>query len=290
MSDVAIATDPHQLPLTMPVPPTRLAQRLCWMVADGRTVARRNLDHVRLQPGELVAELLFPALMVVLFGYVLGSAITVPDGGDYRLYLMPGLFAMTAVSGGISTMMSVAMDSGRGVMDRFRSMPMARSAVLVGQTSADIVQGFLGMLVMFGFGMLVGWHPTNGIGPAVLAFGLLLAFRYTVSWAGTLLGLTLHEETADKLIPLVFPITMLSNAFVPTANMATPLRMIAEWNPVSALVSACRELFMGPAAVPTGSSVAFPLQHPVATTVVWIAGLLVVFVTLSIRRFRAAGA
>jgi ABC-2 type transport system permease protein len=250
----------------------------------------RNLDRLRSQPGAVVAELMFPAIMIVLFGYVLGSAISVPGGGNYRLYLLPGLFAMTAVSGGMSTMISVAADAGRGVMDRFRSMPMARSAVLVGQTGADIIIGAVGTAVMVGFGLVIGWHPTNGLGPAALAFGLLIAFRYTASWGGTLLGLRLSEETADELIPLLFPITMLSNAFVPTANMPTILRVIAEWNPVSALVSACRELFMGPDSIATGASVALPLRHPVATTLFWIVALLTTFVALSVRRYRAAGA
>jgi len=274
--------------MAMPTPPTTVAERLHWTIADARTVMRRNLDRLRHQPGAVAAEVMFPAIMIVLFGYVLGSAITVPGGGNYRLYLLPGLFAMTAVSGGMSTMISVAADAGRGVMDRFRSMPMARSAVLVGQTGADIVIGALSMAVMVVFGLLIGWHPTNGFGPAALAFGLLLAFRYTASWGGALLGLTLSEETADNLIPLVFPITMLSNAFVPTGNMPTVLRLIAEWNPVSALVSACRQLFMGPDSIVTGTSVALPLRHPVATTVVWIVVLLTTFVGLSVRRYRAA--
>lgn len=272
-----------------PTPPASAVERLRWTVSDAGTVVRRNLDRLRHQPGAVAAELMFPAIMIVLFGYVLGSAISVPGNGNYRQYLLPGLFAMTAVSGGMSTMISVAADAGRGVMDRFRSMPMARSAVLVGQTGADIVVGAVSMVVMAGFGLLIGWRPTNGVGPALVAFGLLLAFRYTASWGGTLLGLTLSEETADELIPLVFPITMISNAFVPTANMPTVLRVVAEWNPVSALVTACRELFMGSDAAVVGSSVAWPLRNPIATTVVWIVVLLATFVGLSVRRYRAAG-
>ncbi|MEO6629267.1 MAG: ABC transporter permease [Aquihabitans sp.] len=278
-SDTAIA---------MPTPPTTVAERLHWTVADAWTVMRRNLDRLRSQPGAVAAELMFPAIMILLFGYVLGSAISVPDGGNYRLYLLPGLFAMTAVSGGMSTMISVAADAGRGVMDRFRTMPMARSAVLVGQTGADIVIGVVGITVMAVFGLIIGWHPTNGIGPAAFAFGLLIAFRYTASWGGSLLGLTLSEKTADEIIPLLFPITMLSNAFVPTGNMPTVLRVMAEWNPVSALVSASRELFMGPNSVVTGAEVALPLRHPIVTTLLWIIALLVTFVALSVRRYRAA--
>jgi ABC-2 type transport system permease protein len=273
----------------MPMPPATTTQRWHWGLSDAWTVVRRNLDHLRAQPGEIAGELMFPAVMVVLFGYVLGSAIAVPGGENYRLYLMPGLFAMTAFSGGFQTMMAVAADVGRGVMDRFRSMPMARSAVLFGQTGADIILGLVGLTVMLGFGLLVGWYPSNGLGPALVAVGLLVAFRYSVSWGGALLGLILKEETADKLIPLVFPVTMLSNAFVPTANLPTVLRVVAEWNPVSALVSACRLLFTGTATLGRPGSVPLPLQHPVVTTVVWIGVFLALFVTLSVRRFQAAG-
>jgi ABC-2 type transport system permease protein len=302
MTDLTIDPDPPPGPpqgapssrsatdLAMPTPPSGWRPRLRWALADSATVVRRNLDHLRAQPGEVVGELAFPAIMVVLFGYVLGSAIRVPGGGNYRMYLMPGLFAMTAVTGGISTMMAVAMDTGRGVMDRFRSMPMARSAVLAGQTGADIILGLFAMVVMIGVGYLVGWHPTNGPAAALGAVGLLIAFRYAVSWGGTWLGSTLSEETADKLIPLVFPITMLSNAFVPTANMPTWLRLIADWNPVSALVSACRELFMGASSLPSHTAVALPLRHPVVTTVIWIVVLLIGFGSLSVRRFQAVKA
>lgn len=273
--------------LEPPATPRTRAGRLRWALADGRTVVRRNLAHLKSQPGELVAGLIFPAIMVLMFGYVFGSAIPVPGGGDYRDYLMPGLFAMTAFTGVLATATVVAMDAGRGVMDRFRSMPMARSAVAFGQTGADILIGALGMVIMVGCGLLVGWRAHRGLLPAVEAFALLVLIRYAISWAGVLLGLVLGEETLDKLLPLIFPITMVSNSFVPTAGMPAWLRAVADWNPVSAVVAACRELFGTPGAHPGGHA-PWPLQHPVAATLLWSALLLAVFVPASVHRFRTA--
>src|SRR3954451_15265758 len=138
--------------LELPAPAATPAGRIRWALHDGLTVARRNLAQLKAQPGELVGALIFPAIMVVMFGYVFGSAIPVPGGGNYREYLMPGLFGMTAFTGVLATATVVSQDAGRGVMDRFRSMPMARSAVPFGQTGADIVTGALGMAVMVACG------------------------------------------------------------------------------------------------------------------------------------------
>ena len=272
------------LPADLPAPPTTTAGRIRWALYDGRTVARRNLAQLKAQPGELVGALIFPAIMVVLFGYVFGSAIAVPGGGNYREYLMPGLFAMTTVTGVLPTLLGMATDAGKGVMDRFRSMPIARSAVPFGQTGADIMTGVLAMTVMVGCGFVVGWRPHRGIAATLAAFGLLVLFRYAVSWVGAYLGLLIGDpETADQYVPLVFPVTMVSNTFVPTTHMPGWLRAIAEWNPVSALVAACRDLFGNPGA-PVGHE-PWPLAHPVAATLAWSFVLLAVFVPLAVRRY-----
>lgn len=195
----------------------RLA-RLLWALRDGWTLTRRELGHLRHEPGELVGVVLFPAILVLLFGYVFGSAIPVP-GGNYREYLMPGLFAMTAIAGLGGTALLVSRDVALGVMDRFRSMPMARSAMPFGRTAADLLLGVLGIAVMVAIGLLVGWRIHNGLLPALAAFALILLLEYAVSWAAVFLGLVVKPETADRLIPLVFPISMISNSFVPTAGM-----------------------------------------------------------------------
>jgi ABC-2 type transport system permease protein len=279
-----------ELPVRAIAPPARPSgrtDRIRWTLVDGRTVVWRNLIQLKSQPGELVGAIIFPAIMVVLFGYVFGSAIKVPGGGNYREYLMPGLFAMTALTSLMTTMLAVATDASKGVMDRFRSMPMARSAVPFGQVGGDILIGVIGMVVMVGCGYAVGWRIHNGILSALAAFGLLILLRYALSWAGVLFGLLVkNEETADQMLPLIFPLSMLSNSFVPTAGMPAWLRVISDWNPVSAVVAACRGLFGNPG-VPAGH-VALPLQHPVVATLLWSAVLLVVFVPLAIHRYRTA--
>ncbi len=274
--------------LTAPAPPAAPADRAArirWAVADGLTLIGRELSRIRQEPGELIAALIVPAVMVVLFGYVFGSAIAVPGGGDYREYLMPGLFAMVTFTSTMAVTLRVATDASRGVMDRFRSMPMARSAVPFGQTGAEILHGVLGMLIMAAAGLLVGWRAHNGLWSTLEAFALLALMRYALSWAGCYLGLVVrNEQTADQLIPLVFPVTMLSNSFVPTGGMPAPLRIIAEWNPVSALTAACRDLFGNPGA--PAADTAWPLAHPVAATLGWSLVLLAVFAPLSVRTYR----
>jgi ABC-2 type transport system permease protein len=271
--------------LELPAPPAGRASRIRWTLTDGVTLVWRNLVQLKSQPGELVAALIFPAIMIVLFGYVFGSAIKVPGGGDYREFLMPGLFAMTTFTSLMTTLLAVATDASKGVMDRFRSMPMARSAVPFGQVGGDIVIGIAGMVILVGCGFAVGWRIHHGVMSALAAFGLLLLLRYALSWAGVFLGLLVkNEETADQMLPLIFPVSMLSNSFVPTAGMPAWLRTVSDWNPVSALVAACRGLFGNPG-VPSGH-VALPLQHPVAATLLWSAALLAIFVPLSVRRYR----
>jgi ABC-2 type transport system permease protein len=271
--------------LPLPAPPSGRMDRVRWTLVDGVTVVWRNLVQLKSQPGELIGALVFPAVMIVLFGYVFGSAIKVPGGGDYREYLLPGLFAMTTFFSIITTMLSVATDASKGVMDRFRSMPMARSAVPFGQTGGDLLIGMVGTVMMVGCGLAVGWRIHHGIVSALAAFGLLLLLRYSLSWVGVFFGLLVkNDETADQMTPLIFPLSMLSNSYVPTAGMPVWLRTIADWNPVSAAVAALRSLFGNPGA-PTGH-VALPLRYPVAATLFWSAVLLVVFVPLSVRRYR----
>ena len=257
--------------------------RVRWTLADGWTLVRRELAH--LTPGELAAQLIFPALLVLLFGYVFGSAIAVPGGGSYREYLMPGLFAMTAVTGIMATAITVAGDKDRGVMDRFRSMPMAPLAVPFGQTGAGILTGAVSTAAIAVCGLAVGWRAHHGVARTLAAFALLLLLRYALSWGGVLLGLAASERTLDQAAPLLFPVTMLSNAFVPTGHMPGWLRVIADWNPVSALVAACRDLFGNQQGTPAGD-LAWPLQHPVATVLLSVVVLLAVLVPLTVHRFQ----
>lgn len=262
--------------------------RLRWTATDGLTLVGRELGRLRQEPGQIVAALIFPAVMVVLFGYVFGSAIQVPDGGNYREYLMPGLFAMVTFSAWLGITTRVATDAARGVMDRFRSMPMARLAVPFGQTGADLLIGLLMLTIMVIAGLIVGWQPHRGLIPTAQAFLLMIVLRYALSWVGVFVGLAVKDEqVADSLVPLGLPFTMLSNAFVPTSGMPGWLRFLADWNPVSALTAASRELFGNPGA-PAGN-VALPLAHPKTAVLLWSAALLVVFVPLSLRAYTRRG-
>jgi ABC-2 type transport system permease protein len=266
------------LPLSVP-------QRLGWAVTDCMTIVGRELNHLRRAPSVLIGALVFPALMVVMFGYVFGSAISVPGGGNYREYLMPGLFAMTTVTSVMITAVRVATDVSKGVMDRFRSMPIARVAVPFGMTGADIIAGALAMTVMVGCGLVVGWRPRSGLGASLAAFGLLVLLRYAVTWVGVFIGLAVRsEETADQWVPIVFPVTMISNAFVPTSGMPSWLRTIADWNPVSVAVAATRQLFGNPGGA-VGHT-AWPLEHAVVASLLWSLLLLAIFVPLSVWRYR----
>jgi ABC-2 type transport system permease protein len=268
--------------------PTSPMTGLRWTFTDGLTLVGRELQRLRQAPGQIVVILVFPAIMVLLFGYVFGSAIRVPGGGDYREFLMPGLFAMVTFTATQGVMVRMAADASRGVMDRFRSMPMARLAVPFGHTGADVLGGLLFVGIMAGAGLLVGWQPHRGVTYTIEAFLLMMLLRYALSWVGVYIGLVVKDEQmANQLVPLFLPFTMISNAFVPTDGMPGWLRFLANWNPVSALTAAFRDLFGNPGA-PTADA-AWPIEHPVTAVLVWSAALLVVFVPLSIRTYARWG-
>jgi ABC-2 type transport system permease protein len=263
-----------------------VGRRLSWSFTDGFTLIGRELERLRREPGQIIAALIFPVILVVLFGYVFGSAIQVPGGGDYREYLMPGLFAMVTFTAIQGVMTRMAADSSRGVMDRFRSMPTSRAAVPFAQTGADTLVGIPLLAIMVGTGVLVGWQPHRGAMATIEAFALILLMRYALSWVGVYVGLVAKDEQlVANLVPLFLPLTMLSNAFVPTDGMPAWLRFIADWNPVSAITAAARQLFGNPGV----TSDSWPMEHPVLTVLIWSAALLVIFVPLSVRTYARWG-
>ncbi|WP_336159392.1 ABC transporter permease [Amycolatopsis sp. VC5-11] len=283
----AVSQPGSDLPVR-PAVATTFAARTRWAVSDGWTLVRREIEHLVRQPGELASEFILPAILVLLFGYIFGSAITVPGGGDYREYLMPGIFAMQAMMGIGVTITTVASDLTLGVMDRFRSMPMARSAVPIGHTASSLLLGTLNFVAVAACALLVGWRPHLGLWPTVAGFGLLFLFRYAVGWIGVMLGLLFKtEEAADHAVPLLFPFTMVANTFVPTDGMPAWLRVIADWNPISAITNACRELWGNPG-FRSGTDVALPLQHPVLTSLIWCAAIIAVAVPVAVWRYGRA--
>jgi ABC-2 type transport system permease protein len=250
-------------------------------VTDGAAAAERQLRRLRHDPSAIAITLGAPVVLVILFGYIFGSAITAP-GGNYREFLLPGLLA-TIAANVLPSMISMARDSSRGVVDRFRSLPIARLAVPFGQAASITLYG-LGSFVLMGLcGLAVGWRIERGAGYAIGALALVAAFQFTATWIGMYLGLVLgSEEAASQASILTFPVTMVSNVYVPTSGMPAWLRAIADWNPVSALAAALRELFGNPTAPADG---AWPLLHPVVASVGWLVLLLAVFVPLCSARF-----
>ncbi|MFE9246973.1 ABC transporter permease [Nocardiopsis sp. NPDC006938] len=260
--------------------------RLGWAAVDGWTVARRDVLHWWRQPWELLFGLLFPALMVLMFVYLLGGAMSVPGGGDFTEHLMPGMFAMVMVFGLGETVTAVTSDATRGITDRFRSLPMSASAVVVGRCLADMLRSTVTLAVLVGFGLLVGWQWHGGAASALAAFGLLLLLRFAIVWVGVYMGLVMRGQGGITVIQtLEFPLGFLSNAFVATATMPVWLGAVADWNPMSSTVSAARELFGNPSVA--GDS--WIAQNPLLMAVVWPLVLVAVFAPLSVRRYRGLG-
>jgi ABC-2 type transport system permease protein len=256
--------------------------------ADGMAVTRRNLIKIKRVPDLLVFSTLSPIMFVLLFAYVFGSAINVP-GVSYREYLMAGIFTQTALFGATITGSQLAEDLQKGIVDRFRSLPMARSAVLVGRTTSDLVNNVLVIVVMSITGLIVGWRIHSSPLEALAGFALLLLFAYAFSWAMAVLGLLVRspEVFNNASFIAIFPLTFIANTFVSTDNLPGLLKVIAEWNPISAVTQAARELFGNTnPAVPAPD--AWPLQRPVLTSVVWIVVLLAIFVPLAVRRYKKA--
>jgi ABC-2 type transport system permease protein len=262
--------------------------QLMWVAADGYNVAKRNLIKIKRVPELLVWVLMSPIMFVLLFAYVFGGSIDVP-GVNYREFLIAGIFAQTVVFGATYTGAGLAEDMQKGIIDRFRSLPMTRSAVLVGRTGSDIVYNMLSISIMALTGLLVGWRIRTSIWEAVAGFGLLLLFSYAFSWVMASIGLVVPgpEVVNNASFMVIMPLTFISNAFVPSDSLPTPLRIFAEWNPVSAVTQGARNLFgnVNPLApVPE----AWSMQHPVLYTLIWVGVILVVFVPFSVRIYKRA--
>ncbi|MFC4590175.1 ABC transporter permease [Sphaerisporangium corydalis] len=271
--------------MTVPVvhgAPGNAVARVRWAVADGWTITLRDLAHWARKPAQVVVGLLFPVMIVLMFGYLFGGGMAIPGGGDYREFLMPGMFAMTMVFGIETTFTAVSTDITRGVTDRFRSMPMAPSAVVTGRATADMLNSVVGLAVMMACGLAVGWRWHHGLGAALAAAGLLLLLRFALLWAGVCLALVIRSPEAVMAVQiLVWPLGFLSNVFASPATMPGWLGTLVEWNPLSATVSAARELFGNPGF--GGDS--WAAQHATLMAVAWPLLALAVFFPLSVRLY-----
>lgn len=254
------------------------------LVGDSITLTLRSLAHWRRNPGPLIASLGFNIVIVLMFAYLFGGALQVPGGGNYREFLMPGMFAMTMVFGISLTTLAVSADMDRGVTDRLRSMPVSSLAPLIGRAVADMLFAVVTLVVMVLVGLAVGWRATGGVGATLAAFGLILLLRFALVWVGIFLGLVMKgQEAVAGVQTIEFPLGFLSNAFVAPSTMPAWLGAVAEWNPLSATVGAIRELLRNPG----WGGDSWIVQNYPLMAVVWPLVLVAIFLPLSLSKYRS---
>jgi len=253
-----------------------LATRARWALWDTFTITKRNLIALTRIPEALFFSAVQPIMFVLLFVYVFGNAIKTP-GSSYVNYLMPGVFVQTVAFGAVSTSIGLAEDLQKGLIERFRALPMTRSAVLIGRTTADVVRNVVTVIIITVVGLIVDFRPTTGVLLFAAGVLLILFFAYALSWGFAVIGLTAsNAETAQVMsFPLLFPLVFVSSAFVPVGQMPSWLQGFATYQPVSVTITACRALMIGG-----------PTAKWVIQTLAWTVGLLIVFIPVATRRYR----
>jgi ABC transporter DrrB family efflux protein len=257
-------------------------------LSDSLALIGRHLRHLLRVPERLLSVTLMPVMYVIVFGFLFGSAMQV-EGGNYREYIMAGIFAQVMLANLQTTAVGVVDDLRNGLVDRFRSLPMSRYAVLVGRTVSDLMLSAVAIVVMSLVGYLIGWRVNTGVSHIVAAFGILLLLGLGAAWLGALLGLSLRnvEAVSAVMSMVMMPLTFLSSAFIPLSGLPDWLRAIAVWNPLSAVVGALRELFGNPTSVADSS---FPSVHPIPVAVGLVALIIVLAMPLAARKYRTAAA
>jgi ABC-2 type transport system permease protein len=256
-------------------------------LSDIWSMTRRNLVHISREPMQLSDVTLQPLLFTVLFVYIFGGAIPIPGGGSYVDYLLAGILALNLVTSTMGTAVGLSTDLHEGMMDRFRALPMWRSAVLVGRTAADLLTSCLCALIVGVTGLAVGWRPGSVTFFSIVAgFLLVLLFSYALTWIAAIVGLNSKspESAASFGFIVLFPLSFVSNAMVPTQHMPGWLQAIAEWNPVSAVCAATRLLWGNPN--PSGKIQAWPMQHPTEAALLWSVVIVVVAAPLAAHFFQ----
>src|SRR5256886_10125953 len=271
MSTTAVSLPPIEL--------RRGAARVLGGASDAYAVAVRNLIAYRRVPQLLVFSTIQPVIFVLMFRYVFGGAIKLPGNTPYVDYLMPGIFVQTVVFGSLAAAIGLASDMKSGLLERFRSLPMARSAVLAGRTVADLVRNIFVVILMTVVGLAVGFRIHGGMPAFLLGLLLVLAFGYVMAWVFATVGLAVGDpETAQAAaFPVLAPLVFASSAFVPVDSMPHWLQVFARHQPVSVTVSAVRDLVLGT-----------PAASDVLQALAWMAGILLVFAPLAVRRYRRA--
>ncbi len=251
-------------------------ENLYWIVNDTIALAKRSLLKIVRIPESLFFSTIQPIMFVLLFRYVFGGAIHV-KGVSYANYLIPGIFVQTVAFGAVNTSIGLAEDLQKGIIERFRSLPMARSAVLLGRTIADLVRNFFVVIIISIVGFLVGFSIKTSVLDFLVGLVLILLFSYALSWGFAVIGLFApNSETAQVMsFPLLFPLTFASSAFVPVSSMPGWLQGYATYQPISVIVNAARALMVG-------GGVAWPIEE----SLIWVVGITVILAPLAIRRYR----
>ena len=274
--------------LAPPAPVTRSAQPrgLTRQLRDVAVLTGRNLVHIAREPLQLSDVTIQPVLFTLLFVYVFGSGVVLPGGGSYTNFAIAGLLALNLTTSSMGTAVGLSADLGSGVIDRFRTLPMWRPAVLVGRSLADLFTAALCIVMVAATGLVIGWRPGGSVLSTIGGFAIFLLFSYALSWACACLGIVSKGPESAQGVGLVilFPLAIVSNALVPTERMPSVLRFIANWNPVSAVTTACRQLFDNPN--PSATIHAWPMQHAVAASLLWSVALLAVFAPLAAHLYR----
>ena len=248
---------------------------------DIAVLTGRNLVHIAREPMQLSDVTIQPVLFTLLFVYVFGAGVVLPNGGSYTDFAIAGLLALNLTTSTMGTAVGLSTDLSSGVIDRFRTLPMWRPSVLVGRSVADLLSAALCTAFVAATGLVIGWRPGGSLAATIAGFAIFLLFSYALSWACACLGIVSKSPEAAMGVGFVvlFPLAFVSNSLVPTQHMPTVLRVIADWNPVSAVTAAARQLFENPN--PSASIDAWPMQHPVLASLLWSIGLLAVFAPLA---------
>jgi ABC transporter DrrB family efflux protein len=255
-------------------------------ISDALIITKRQLLQLARVPELILFSIIQPIMFVLLFRFVFGGSIDTGQPGGYVQLLMPGIFVQTVAFTLAATAVGLTADMQKGLIDRFRSLPISRSAVLFGRTLGDAALNIVVLTAMGLTGYIVGWRPTSGLLNVLLGFSFLLVFGFAMSWVGVLIGLSVREErvATNATFIAVFPLTFLSNAFAPTTGMPKPLQYIAEWSPVSTMVAACRQLF-GLENQFGATAGSFPSENPLMMSIVYMILIMAVFIPLSVRKY-----
>jgi ABC-2 type transport system permease protein len=257
------------------------------VITDSIVITKRQLLQLARVPEVLIFSTIQPVMFVLLFRYVFGGSIETGQPGGYVQLLMPGIFVQTVAFTLAATASGLAEDMKKGLIDRFRSLPIARSALILGRTLGDSLLNIVVLAVMGAAGFVVGWRPTSGLFQVALAFLFLLFFGYALSWVGIYIGLSARDARVVQNVSFLvtFPLTFLSNAFAPTTGMPRPLQYVAEWNPVSTMVAACRQLF-GLENQFGATAGSFPSENPLTMSLIYMAIIMIIFVPMSVKKYQ----